>query len=65
MTAEGTVGAPTCSYRTENRIAIRFAINRTLIRTGNRIRVNGPYINNLLAAFVLYVMTAVSVSNMT
>jgi hypothetical protein len=27
------------SYRTDNRIAIRFAANRTAIRTGNRIRV--------------------------
>jgi hypothetical protein len=29
------------SYRTENRIPIRFAANRTLIRTGNLIRVDG------------------------
>jgi hypothetical protein len=31
----------TFSYRTENRIPIRFAANRTGIRTGNRIRVDG------------------------
>jgi hypothetical protein len=30
------------SYRTENRIAIRFAANRTGIRMGNRIRLDGP-----------------------
>jgi hypothetical protein len=30
------------SYRTENRIPIRFAANRTGIRTGNPIRVDGP-----------------------
>jgi hypothetical protein len=30
------------SYRTENRIPIRFAVNCTGIRTGNRIRVDGP-----------------------
>jgi hypothetical protein len=30
------------SYRTENRIAIRFAANRTSIRLGNRMRVDGP-----------------------
>jgi hypothetical protein len=29
------------SYGTENRIPIRFAANRTLIRTGNRKRVDG------------------------
>jgi hypothetical protein len=29
-------------YRTENRIPIRFAANRTLIRTGNRIGLDGP-----------------------
>jgi hypothetical protein len=29
-------------YRTEIRIAIRFAANRTEIRIGNRIRVDGP-----------------------
>jgi hypothetical protein len=29
-------------YRTEIRISIRFATNRTPIRTGNRIRVDGP-----------------------
>jgi hypothetical protein len=27
------------SYRTDNRIAIRFVANRTLIRMGNRVRV--------------------------
>jgi ectoine hydroxylase-related dioxygenase (phytanoyl-CoA dioxygenase family) len=31
------------SYRTEIRTAIRFAANRTLIRTGNRLRVDGPF----------------------
>jgi hypothetical protein len=30
------------SYRTEIWIAIRFAANRTAIRMGNRIRVDGP-----------------------
>jgi hypothetical protein len=30
------------SYRVEIRIAIRFAANRMAIRTGNRIRVDGP-----------------------
>jgi hypothetical protein len=30
------------SYRTEIRIAIRFAANRMGIRSGNRIRVDGP-----------------------
>jgi hypothetical protein len=30
------------SYRTENRIPIRFAANPTGICTGNRIRVDGP-----------------------
>jgi hypothetical protein len=30
------------SYCTENCIRIRFAANRTLICTGNRIRVDGP-----------------------
>jgi hypothetical protein len=30
------------SYRTEIRMAIRFAANRTGIRMGNRIRVDGP-----------------------
>jgi hypothetical protein len=28
--------------RTENRIPIRLAANRTLICTGNRLRVDGP-----------------------
>jgi hypothetical protein len=30
------------SYGTENHIAIRFAPNCTGVRTGNRIRVDGP-----------------------
>jgi hypothetical protein len=40
------------SYRTDNRIPIRFAANRTLIRTGNRIRVDPLLDVQLISASV-------------